>query len=59
MPETDEEVNELRMKRVEENDPVAMLDEGAAQFCKKGMMQRLHNWAMPMPLRILTDSYVS
>ena len=39
MPETDEKIDKLRMKRVEMNDPVAMSQEGIDQR-KKGEYQR-------------------
>ena len=36
VPETDEDIEKYRMKRIEANDPVAMFQEGGEQYYNKG-----------------------
>ena len=43
-PETDEESDQLRMKRVEVNDPIALLDEGTAQCLKENYIKAFEYW---------------
>jgi len=48
LPETKKEVDKLKMKRIEANDPAALFHEGVEQAQKRNTPKHLSNWEMLM-----------